>query len=290
LLSCRIPGDESARVVSCCRLALLHRPGPGRVRRYPSDTTDAQWPLIDPLLPDPAWLGAHGGRPEQRCRRAIVDAIFYLVDNGIKWRVLPADFPPWSTVYNFFAAWAAAGVTVDLLDTLRERVRLTEGRTASPTGAVIDSQSVRAAEVAFQPRLGRRQEGQRPQTAHRRGHPRPAAVRGRDRGQHPRPRRRPAAADHPRRHLQPHRLVWADAGYAGALVAPPGARGSRAADPPTAPGTPGAPGRPGGRRRWPPGRWRSRSGGRSSGRRTRLRCRPGPLGRCRPSTRSRDRP
>jgi transposase len=73
------------------------------------------------LLPDPAWLGVHGGRPERHCRRQIVDAIFYLVDNGIKWRAMPIDFPPWSTVYNFFATWAAAGVTIDLLDALRFR-------------------------------------------------------------------------------------------------------------------------------------------------------------------------
>ena len=76
----------------------------------------------------------------------IVDAIFYLVDNGIKWRAMPVDFPPWSTVYNFFAAWAADGVTTDLLDMLRQRVRLAEGRTATPTAAVIDSQSVKAAD------------------------------------------------------------------------------------------------------------------------------------------------
>ena len=88
------------------------------VRRYPSDTTDAQWTLIDPLLPDPAWL-APGGRPEAHCRRQIVDAIFYLIDNGIKWRALPADFPPWSTVYKFFTGWEADGITQDLVDMLR---------------------------------------------------------------------------------------------------------------------------------------------------------------------------
>ena len=94
--------------------------------------------------------------------------------------------------------WAADGVTTDLLDTLRQRVRLAEGRTATPTAAVIDSQSVKAAEtgVAVQPRLGRRQEDQRPQTAYRRGHPRPADLRTGHRGQRARPRRRPATADH----------------------------------------------------------------------------------------------
>ncbi|HEU5475651.1 MAG TPA: transposase [Actinophytocola sp.] len=65
----------------------------------------------------------------------IVDAIFYLVDNGTKWRALPADFPPWSTVYNYFAAWEKAGVPQDVLDGLRDRVRLREGRTAQPSAA-----------------------------------------------------------------------------------------------------------------------------------------------------------
>ena len=67
---------------------------------------------------------------------------------------MPVDFPPWSTVYNFFATWAAAGVTIDLLDALRERVRIAEGRTATPTAAVIDSQSVRAAETVWRSSRG----------------------------------------------------------------------------------------------------------------------------------------
>lgn len=154
MLSCRIPAQESVLGVSCCRLALLHRRGEVRVRRYPSDTTDAQWTLIDPLLPDPAWLAGRGGRPEAHCRRQIVDAIFYLVDNGIKWRALPADFPPWSTVYKFFAGWEADGITQDLLDMLRERARLAEGRTATPTAAIIDSQSVKAAETVWRASRG----------------------------------------------------------------------------------------------------------------------------------------
>jgi len=154
LLSCRISARESAPGLSCCRLSAAHQPGPPRRRRYPSDTTDAQWHIIDRLLPDPAWLAGQGGRPETHCRRAIVDAIFYVVDNGIKWRALPVDFPPWSTVYNFFAAWAAGGHTEWLVDTLRERVRLAEGRAATPTAAIIDSQSVRAGENAWRASRG----------------------------------------------------------------------------------------------------------------------------------------
>ena len=148
MLSCRILSADAAGDQACCRLAPFHRVGGlSRCRRYPSDTSDAQWAVIDPLLPDPAWLAGKGGRREVHCRREIVDAIFYVVDNGIKWRALPADFPPWSTVYNYFAAWEAAGVTQDVLDGLRDRVRLTEGRTAAPSAAIIDSASVKAAET-----------------------------------------------------------------------------------------------------------------------------------------------
>jgi transposase len=110
--------------------------------------------VLDRLLPDPTWLGAQGGRREVHCRREIVDTIFYVVDNGIKWRALPADFPPWSTVYNYFAAWEKAGVTVAVLDGLRDRLRLREGRTATPSAAIIDSASVKAAETVGPPTRG----------------------------------------------------------------------------------------------------------------------------------------
>lgn len=155
MLLCRIGPVDAAVDQACCRLAPFHQgEGVGRARRYPSDTTDAQWAVIDPLLPDPAWLTGKGGRREVHCRREIVDAIFYVVDNGIKWRALPVDFPPWSTVYNYFAAGEAAGITQDVLDGLRDRVRLAEGRTAAPSDAVIDSASVKAAEIVGKPNRG----------------------------------------------------------------------------------------------------------------------------------------
>lgn len=155
MLSSRRTSGEAVLGPACCRLAPFHQGrGAGRVRRYPSDTTDAQWAVIDPLLPDPVWLTGQGGRPETHCRRAIVDAIFYLVDNGIKWRALPADFPPWSTVYNYFDAWEASGITGQVLDDLRDRARLRAGRTAAPSAGIIDSQSVRAAETVDQASRG----------------------------------------------------------------------------------------------------------------------------------------
>jgi transposase len=74
----------------------------GRRRRYPSDTTATEWRLIEPLLPTPACHTSRGGRPEKHDRRAIVDAIRYIVDNGAKWRALPSDYPPWRPVYGPF--------------------------------------------------------------------------------------------------------------------------------------------------------------------------------------------
>ena len=148
MLVCR-PQDESAieAAARCCRFAPFHSCPAPRARRYPTDTTDAQWRVIDPLLPDPAFINGAGGRPEAHCRRAIVDAIFYVVDNGIKWRALPADFPPYSTVFKYFTRWEAAGATELILDMLRIRVRLAEVRVAAPSAAIIDSASVRGAET-----------------------------------------------------------------------------------------------------------------------------------------------
>lgn len=83
-----------------------------------------------------------------------MDAIFYLVDNGNKWRSLPVDFPPWSTVYNYLAGWEKAGGTQQVLDGLRDRVRLAEGRAAAPSAAIIDSASVKAAETVGKPSRG----------------------------------------------------------------------------------------------------------------------------------------
>jgi transposase len=101
--------------------------------------------LLAPLLPVPACRTPAGGRPETNCRRAVVDAIRYVIHNGCVWRAVPADFPPWRTVYGLFQRWNAAGVTIALHDALRAQVRLAAGRAAEPTAAVIDSQSVRAA-------------------------------------------------------------------------------------------------------------------------------------------------
>ncbi|WP_234310536.1 MULTISPECIES: IS5 family transposase [unclassified Streptomyces] len=106
--------------------------------------SDAEWALVRDLLPVPGWLAGRGGRPEGYCHRQMIDAVRYLVDNGIKWRAMPSDFPPWPRVYSFFARWREAGLVAELHDRLREAVRQAEGRRPEPSAAVVDSQSVKA--------------------------------------------------------------------------------------------------------------------------------------------------
>ena len=139
---------SNSRVSSCDCLA--HRFGnaadrPNRVRRYPSDMTDAEWTVVRDALPVPAWLEGRGGRPEGYCHRQMLDAVFYVTDNGIKWRSVPADFPAWDRVYAFFRRWRDNGLVRELHDRLRGKVRTAEGRQVEPTAAIIDSQSVKGA-------------------------------------------------------------------------------------------------------------------------------------------------
>lgn len=110
--------------------------------------SDAEWAVCEPLLPRPAWLAGKGGRPSSHCMRDIVDGVRYLTHNGPVWRALPADFPPAWTVYYWAAKRQADGSAETMHDQLRDMVRLLAGRTAAPTAAVIDSQSVKAAEEA----------------------------------------------------------------------------------------------------------------------------------------------
>jgi transposase len=121
-----------------------------RQPRYPSDLTDAQWAVIEPLLP-PA---STGGRPEKHPRRAIVDAILYVVRTGCSWRQLPVDFPPWPTVYWYFVRWEQVQVSAQILAVLRAKVRDLAGRQVQPSAAVIDSQSVKGAETVGQDTRG----------------------------------------------------------------------------------------------------------------------------------------
>jgi transposase len=113
-----------------------------RARRYPTDLTDAEWAVLEPLLPVMLCLTVLGGRPELHCRRTMINAVLYLVDNGIKWRAMPADFPPWQTVYGLLARWRQDGVTSRIVDDLRAVVRLAAGRSAEPSAGIVDAQSV----------------------------------------------------------------------------------------------------------------------------------------------------
>ena len=106
--------------------------------------TDAEWAVVRQLLPMPGWLRGRGGRPEEYCQRVTLDAIRYLVDNGIKWRAMPADFPPWDRAYAFFRRWRDHVLVKEFHDRLRSRIREREGRDTEPTAGVIDSQCVKA--------------------------------------------------------------------------------------------------------------------------------------------------
>ncbi|WTO66978.1 IS5 family transposase (plasmid) [Streptomyces sp. NBC_00212] len=186
---------------------------------YPSDLTDEQWALVEPLLP-PARVGPKGGRREKHPRRRIVDAIFYVVRTGCAWRQLPKDFAPWPTVYWYFTWWHDDGTVERIHDALRGRVREADGRDAEPSAGLIDSQSVRTADTV------------------------PAATRGFDAGKKVKGRKRFIVTDTLGLLLAVHvvaasvqdrdgakrpllwtrldhpgvRKVWADQGFAGRLV------------------------------------------------------------------------
>ena len=114
-------------------------------RRYPTDLTDRQWELIEPLLPEPA---AGTGRPPKHSKREIVSAILYHVRAGGSWRMLPKDLPPWETVYGYFRDWGKDGTLDRIHDALREQVRTKhERRDPEPSAGIVDSQSVKGADT-----------------------------------------------------------------------------------------------------------------------------------------------
>jgi putative transposase len=109
---------------------------------YPSDVTDAEWNVISPLLP----LAKAGGRPRTAVLREVVNALFYLNRSGCAWRMLPKDFPPHQTVYDYFRGWRKDGTWTKVHDALRDLLREKAGREASPSAAIIDSQSTKTTE------------------------------------------------------------------------------------------------------------------------------------------------
>lgn len=110
--------------------------------RYPSDLTDAEWRLVEPLIP-PA---KRGGDKRTVNIREVVNALLYVLSTGCQWRAIPKDLPPRSTVYGYFDLWDWDGTLDRMHHALYVKCREAMGREVSPTAAVIDSQSVKSAE------------------------------------------------------------------------------------------------------------------------------------------------
>jgi putative transposase len=186
-------------------------------KRYPSDLSDAEWNIIEPLLPDDKYKL---GGPQKTPLRDIMDAIFYINRTGCQWRYLPNDFPPWQTVYYHYDKWRRRGVWQRINEALGKKNRAKEGRNENPSAAIIDSQSVKGT-----PESG-------------------AESSGYDAGKQVKGRKRHVIVDtlgtllevlvtaasvqdregakelllKLRKQLQTVQLIWADSGYSGALV------------------------------------------------------------------------
>ena len=111
-------------------------------RAYPTDLTDAQWAVLEPLVPPPR----PGGRPPKHPRRDLVDAMLDVPRSGEAWRLPPHDPPPWQTVSHAFRLWRRDGAWERVNAAVRERTRLLAGREATPSAAILDSQSAKTTE------------------------------------------------------------------------------------------------------------------------------------------------
>lgn len=135
---------EPVRASLTCRDCLCR----DRKPFYPSDLTDAEWQVLGPraeqVMTD---LRRAAGRPMLHDTRAMLDAIFYVARQGVEWRAVPVDFPPWEAVYAFYQRWNQRGLPETLTERLRGALRTLAGRDVQPTAAVVDSQTVKAADT-----------------------------------------------------------------------------------------------------------------------------------------------
>ncbi len=116
-----------------------------RAKPYPTDLSDEEWQLLEPLLPQRRPRDGRGA-PRQRDRRDILDAIFYQIRTGCGWDYLPRDFPPKGTVYDYFRQWSRDGTLDRLHAALRAQVRTAAGRDPQPSAGCLDSQTAKSTE------------------------------------------------------------------------------------------------------------------------------------------------
>src|SRR5215210_8610393 len=126
--------------------ALVPEEPPAGRSAYPSDLTDEQWKVLEPLLREREARGP--GRPPTVDLREIVNALLYIKQTGCPWRYLPQDLPPRSTVHYYFEKWTNDGTLDHVMRQLRERLRTRVGRAAQPTAGIIDSQTVKTVGAA----------------------------------------------------------------------------------------------------------------------------------------------